>query len=166
MNVRRVVHRLTMAAAIPWAFAGCVAESDADVVANDEAEIRAARVSQNEAIAAADFARVAMFWTDDVSIRSGLGMTITGREDYAAAFGSNDAVTYVRSTTLVEVSDRWPLAWEEGTWVASRRSDGATLVRGRYSAQWRRTEDGWKIRSELFVALGCEDEGCDWLVSE
>lgn len=40
----------------------------------DELAIRTARISQNRAIAAGAFDDVAAFWTDDVTVRAGLGV--------------------------------------------------------------------------------------------
>ncbi|MCZ6857220.1 MAG: hypothetical protein O7F70_04420 [Gemmatimonadetes bacterium] len=41
---------------------------------SDELEIRTARISQNRAIAAGAFDDVTAFWTDDVTVRAGLGV--------------------------------------------------------------------------------------------
>lgn len=130
----------------------------------EESAIRAGRAAQNEAIREGDFDRVATWWTEDVTIRAGLGFTLNGRAEYRAAFGRDTSVVYVRTPNRIEVSETWPLAWEEGTWVGSRRADGARLISGRYAAQWIRLDDGWKIRSELFVAMDCSGDGCAWTV--
>ena len=42
----------------------------------EAAAVRSARTQQNTAIAARDFDRAASFWTEDVVIRSGLGLII------------------------------------------------------------------------------------------
>jgi ketosteroid isomerase-like protein len=131
----------------------------------DGAVIRDARLAQNEAIEARDWDRVAAYWTEDVTIRAGLGATLSGRDAYREAFARDASVVYERTTTAVEVSRRWPLAWESGTWVGRDRRTGELLASGNYAAQWRRGADGrWRIRGELFVSLGCENAGCDWSV--
>jgi hypothetical protein len=52
----------------------------------EAAAVRSARAQQNTAIAARDFDRAASFWTEDVVIRSGLGLIIQGRANYRSAF--------------------------------------------------------------------------------
>lgn len=105
------------------------------------------------------------FWTDDVTVRAGLGFTLRGRAAYRAAFLSDSAIYYVRETADVRLSERWPLAWEEGAWVGRRRGHGERLIWGRYAAQWIETDGRWRICSELFVALGCSGVACQWPVS-
>jgi hypothetical protein len=34
------------------------------------------------------------------------------------------------------------------------------VMSGRYSAQWVKREEAWLIRSEIFVAINCNEEGC------
>ena len=130
----------------------------------DEAAIRAARAAQNEAIRAYALDEIARFWTEDVTIRAGLGFVLSGRAAYRAAFSSDSSIIYERQPDRVQVTARWPLAWEDGTWIGRRRSDGAQLISGRYSAQWIKTGEEWRIRSELFVALDCAGTGCGWPV--
>ncbi|HSM35226.1 MAG TPA: DUF4440 domain-containing protein [Longimicrobiales bacterium] len=131
----------------------------------DAAVIRDARLAQNDAIRARDWDRVAAYWTEDVTIRAGLGAVLSGRDAYRDAFARDAGVVYVRTTSGVEVSRRWPLAWESGTWVGRDRRTGELLASGNYAAQWRRGADGrWRIRSELYVSLRCENAGCDWTV--
>lgn len=127
--------------------------------------VRAARAAQNVAIAAGDADRVAEFWTDDVEIRRGLGQLVIGRDAYRALYviaGNRDsAFVYQRLPVLVEVSDRWPLAYESGTWAAHvGRANGPVVIRGRYSAQWVKRGDRWLIRGEVYVALTCRGVGC------
>jgi hypothetical protein len=54
-----------------------------------------------------------------------------------------------------------PLAWETGSWVGTWTTpEGPLRTGGRYAASWREVDGEWKIRSELFVTLFCEGEGC------
>ena len=68
---------------------------------------------------------------------------------------------YQRLTKDVEVSSKWPLGFETGTWEGHLGTiAGPTVIGGRYSAQWVKRGDRWLIRSELFVALTCRGVGC------
>jgi ketosteroid isomerase-like protein len=128
--------------------AGCVSSN----------AIREARLEQNRAIAAGDVERAASFWTEDVSARRGLGAAVSGRDEYRKMLGPSPVI-YERIPEKIEVSKRWPLAFESGIWVG--RASGAEIVRGRYSAQWVKRDGRWLIRSEVFVALTCKGTGCD-----
>jgi len=128
----------------------------------EAAAVRSARSAQNAAIAARDFDRAATYWTDDVVIRSGLGRVVQGRSNYRAAMGADSATVFRREPDRVDVSgnDRWPLAFESGTWTGHGARDGRPLIRGRYAAQWIKRDGHWLIRAEVFVALGCSGDGC------
>ena len=131
---------------------------------SDAVTIRAARIAQNRAIAAGNVDSVAAFWTEDVTIRRGLGQSIVGRAAYRQLFataGNDSSLVYIRTTTNVDVSGRWPLAFESGTWVAHLGAPtGPAVIRGRYSAQWVKRQGRWLIRAEVYVALTCADVGC------
>jgi len=131
---------------------------------SEEAAIRNARVAQNEAIRDGAFDEVAQFWTNDITVRAGLGFPLVGRAAYREAFSADTTILYVRNPENILVSHDWPLAWEHGTWAGSSRSSGEPLISGEYSAQWIKLDGGWKIRSELFVALHCSGLGCHWPV--
>jgi ketosteroid isomerase-like protein len=128
----------------------------------EAAAVRAARSAQNSAIAARDLDRAASFWTDDVVIRSGLGRVIQGRATYRSTLGADSVTVYRRDPERVDVSDneRWPLAFESGTWSGRDARTGRPLIRGRYAAQWIKRDGRWLIRGEVFVALGCSNSGC------
>lgn len=142
----------------------------ATVAASADANaVRAARIAQNAAIARLDTAAIARFWTDDVEIRRGLGILVTGRDNYRALFNPNpaavasgDELIFQRIPDRVEVSATWPLAHEEGTWAGhSRTVDGPALISGRYAAQWVKRNGQWLIRGEVYTALTCSGKGCD-----
>ncbi len=130
---------------------------------DDETAIRLARLAQTRAIAAGDLDLVASYWTDDITIRRGLGHPVDGiaaaREMLDAGAGAGKLV-YQREAVTVEVSTVWPLAYEEGRWAgyAGDVSD-APVVTGRYAAQWVKRDGRWLIRSEVFVALDAAGEG-------
>ncbi|MEO8623174.1 MAG: cupin domain-containing protein [bacterium] len=130
----------------------------------DARDIRAARIAQNAAMAAGDVERTAQWWTEDVTIRRGLGAGLSGIESYKAIIEraplSDTALVYWRTTTDVNVSPAWPLAYETGTWTARVAGKGPSLITGRYSAQWVKRNERWLIRSEVFVALSCTGKGC------
>jgi ketosteroid isomerase-like protein len=132
----------------------------------DRAAIRAARTAQNAAIAVGDLDRAASFWTEDVSVRRALGQPLSGREAARTALEPPPApasrLIYQRLTKEVDVSQKWPLAFETGTWEGHLGTlDGPVVIGGRYSAQWVKRGDRWLIRSEVFVALTCSGAGCE-----
>ena len=152
--------RLAAVAALATAVAGLVQSGRPS--SREAAAVRAARAAQNSAIAEHDLDRVASYWTDDVVIRSGLGRVIQGRTAYRSTLGADSATVYRREPDRVDVSDndRWPLAFESGTWTGHGPKNGQLLIRGRYAAQWIKRDGRWLIRSEVFVALGCAGTGC------
>ena len=132
----------------------------------DRAAILAARGAQNSAIAAGDLDRVAMFWTEDVTVRRALGQPLSGRAAARQALEPPPApaprLVYQRLTKDVEVSQKWPLAFETGLWEGHLGTiAGPTVIGGRYSAQWVKRDGRWLIRSEVFVALTCAGAGCE-----
>jgi ketosteroid isomerase-like protein len=143
----------------------CSTVTQNPIPSDDELALRAARSAQNDAIASARLDDVAEFWTEDVTVRAGLGRAISGRMAYRAAFASDSTIVYDRETDNVAFSDRWPVAWEEGSWTGRRRQDGELLISGRYATQWIKSDGDWKIRSELFVALECSAVGCSWPIA-
>ncbi len=130
----------------------------------DAKAIRAARIAQNAAMAAGDVDKAATWWTDDVTIRRGLGIGVSGVDGYKAILERapipDTMLVYQRRTTDVAVSNAWPLAFETGTWAARVGGKGPAFITGRYSAQWVKRGGRWLIRSEVFVALTCAARGC------
>ena len=130
-----------------------------------EAEIRTARAIQTKAIADRDFDVAALTWTEDVTMRRALGQAVVGRSGYyemllSTSSGQNPVI-YQRVAVTVDVSDRWPLAYEEGRWSGHiGDAGGKPVMTGRYAAQWVKRDGRWLIRSEVFVALTCEGAGC------
>ena len=151
--------RFAVAAAVA---AGAFALGRAPQHSREAAAVRAARAAQNGAITAHDLERAATFWTEDVVIRSGLGRVVQGRASYRAAMASDSTTVFRREPDRVDVSDneRWPLAFESGTWTGRDARDRRLLIRGRYAAQWIKRDGRWLIRAEVFVALGCANGGC------
>lgn len=125
------------------------------------AEIRAARLAQNAALADRRMDSVASFWTSDVVITTSLGRVRRGKEAYREALTLDSGTVYVRTPTRIEPAKPWPSAWEEGEWMGKVRAGGQVIIRGRYAAQWHRVGGRWLIRSELFVGLACSGAGCE-----
>jgi ketosteroid isomerase-like protein len=125
----------------------------------DEAEIRRVRGESNAAIAKSDLPAFAISLTDDFVMVRGNGV-FASRADYLTAFEKDfrtpGSVHYGRIIDSVELSKAGPLAAEHGHWVG-RLPNGLVAYGGTYLAMWRHTDTGWKIRSELFVRLTCED---------
>ena len=152
---------------------GCVTQKSVTIdveespAAVERIAIRQARAAQNGAMAAGDHVRAATYWTDDVSLRRGLGTVINGKAAYLAQLQTpvhrDSLLVYDRQTTEVETSLQWPLAFETGTWAGHLASaTGPVVIGGRYSAQWVKREGRWLIRGEVFVALTCTGIGCSY----
>jgi|SRR5579862_847656 len=126
-----------------------------------EAEIRAVRQASNGAIQHRDIKSFASTLTDDFMMIRGNGALVSSRQAYIDMFTQDftdpKAIRYERIADKIEISNAAPLAAEHGHWIG-RLPDGTQAYGGSYMAMWRRTEAGWKIRSELFVLLSCSDD--------
>jgi len=127
--------------------------------AHDEESIRSMRAASNKAIEASDIAGFAASLEPGFVVVTGNGSLLT-REAYLAAFAKDfedpHSVRFERIVDSIEVSSSVPLAAEHGHWVG-RVPGGPAMFRGTYLAMWRKTESGWRLRSELFVSLSCSD---------
>ncbi len=125
-----------------------------------EAEIRGARAVSNNAIQHRDIKTFAASLDTDFVMIRGNGVLVPSRQAYIDMFTSDfadpEAIRYERIPDKVEISNAAPLAAEHGHWIGTR-PDGSRAYGGTYLAMWRKTEAGWKIRSELFVVLVCDD---------
>lgn len=131
-------------------------------LSDDQRAVRAARTAQNAAIASGDLDRAASFWTQDVTVRRALGQPMSGIAEVRKAFEPPAPLVYQRLTKEVEVSAKWPLAFETGMWQGHQGTlAGPVVIGGRYSAQWVKRDGRWLIRSEVFVALTCSGAGCE-----
>ena len=132
----------------------CVAQAT-----RDEESIRSIRAGSNKAIAASDIAGFAASLEPAFVVVTGNGSLLT-REAYLAAFAKDfedpHSVRFERIVDSIEISSSVPLAAEHGHWVG-HLPGGPAIFRGTYLAMWRRSESGWKLRSELFVSLACSD---------
>jgi ketosteroid isomerase-like protein len=125
---------------------------------NPESEIRAQRERSNHAIATRDLKEFAVSLDSDFVMVRGSGAFVGSKREYVALFEHDFAdptsVVYRRTPEKIEISSAAPLAAEHGRWEGLN-PDGSVGYGGTYLAMWRRTDHGWKIRSELFVVLSC-----------
>ncbi len=132
----------------------------------DDAEtIRAIRMESNTAISNHNIASMKSFLADDYVITVSTGAIQRSRDEHIRSFAAHFTlfpdVVYVRMPTEIHISESYPLAIENGTWVGSRTTSHGSLENsGNYTAAWRKTENGWFIYSEIFVALYCNGEDC------
>ena len=142
-------------------FLVCLASASAQTPADAGAAIRGARDRSKRALAARDVVAFGDSLAPDYVMVRGNGVFTPSRQAYldrlASDFQNPNTVLYERIPDKIEISSAAPLAAEQGHWTATR-PNGTRAYRGTYLAMWRRTETGWKIRSELFVVLTCDDE--------
>lgn len=121
-----------------------------------ESLIRSARERSNRGIAERNPHIVAESLDKDFLVIVGDGTLIPTRDAYLAAFKAEFSAPvptrYTRTPDTIAVSASHPLASEQGHWTATL-PDGTLTHSGTYSAVWRRTASGWKLRSEFFVTL-------------
>jgi ketosteroid isomerase-like protein len=168
MTNRRLALAVLTAAALTAAPACTTSVRPSPVPSPDAAAIREARLEQNAALARHDISAAAVYWTENITVRAGLGAALSGRENYAAAFAAESSILYERIPDSIIVSARWPLAFEEGHWSGRRVGAPASappLASGRYAAQWVRRDRQWLIQSEVYVAIECAGAGCNWPAS-
>ena len=138
-------------AAVLAVLAAVVAAS-AGTAQDEGREIEALRAGSNAAIARHDAAAaVSLFLPDGLVIGSGGGL-IRGGDGMRAAFGQSfrdpNFITYVREPEKVTVAG--DTAAEEGHWRGVWKD---RAIGGRFLARWKRTADGWRIQSEMYIPL-------------
>jgi ketosteroid isomerase-like protein len=123
-------------------------------------EIRSAREASNQALMHHDIQAFAASLDEDFVMVRGNGVLVPSRQacldTFAKDFADPNSVRYQRLPVTVVISHAAPLAAEQGDWGAIR-PDGSRAYGGTYMAMWRKTKAGWKLRSELFVVLFCND---------
>ncbi len=123
------------------------------------ATIRARRAQSNAAIAARDAQQVVAVMLDDVTVAVAGGPQLDGREASRVAFAEQFAdrafCGYVRDAESITLHQPPVQATERGRWVGRWAQAGRhEEMRGSYIAQWRHTELGWFLQSEIFVTDG------------
>jgi len=125
-----------------------------------DGEIRAARRASNEALKNHDLKAFAASLDPELIVVAGRGTFVPSRQAYLDLFAKDftdpKALRYERLVDSIEVNEDAPLAAEHGHW-AGINPNGRRAIGGTYLAMWRRSDAGWKIRSELFVLLTCYD---------
>jgi ketosteroid isomerase-like protein len=150
---------IALCALLSMSAVACLAQTAAD-----DDSIRASRAASNAAIAAGDSKTFAADLEPGFVVVTGNG-SFMSREAYQAAFAEDFAdphsVRFERLIDSIDLSTSLPIAAEHGHWVG-RVAGGPVLFSGTYLAMWRKSEVGWKLRSELFVSLACKDKAaCD-----
>jgi ketosteroid isomerase-like protein len=117
--------------------------------------IRAKRKLTNRLIAAHDAARLRPHLTDDMILIAGNGDMIQGAEAVIAAFADqfSDArfITYLRTTTSVEIAGDGQRAAELGRWTGQWKDHPE--MSGTYLAAWRCDHGQWRLERELYITL-------------
>ncbi|GAB2557148.1 hypothetical protein GCM10027190_03850 [Spirosoma areae] len=139
---------------------GCSLAQSTSSGSSDIAKIRALRAQSNRAIQARDLVAFGQTMLPDIDVTRGSGPHLSGRDSVLASvavqFRDANFLGYVRETDSIRVSTSGPLAAEQGHWTGRfQRPDGIQTLTGVYLAMWRKTDVGWRIRSELFVNLAC-----------
>ena len=134
---------------------------------DDAARIRALRAENNAAILARDPVRIACAYAPGyLYVRGVSGAMGQGADAAAHSLATSDwldptFVTYTRTPDRIEVASDGQRAAEWGRWTGQWRAPAPVTARtGEYLAVWVPTKDGWRLRSESFVALGCDGPGC------
>ena len=146
---------LTITAALAQTAPNPKTSATADVRA-----IRSLRAQSNQAIMDRDLTGFGQTMLPEMEVTRGSGSHVSGRDSILASvavqFNDPAFLGYVREVDRIQVSTTGPLAAEHGHWTGRfRRPDGVQTITGTYLAMWRRTDAGWKLRSELFVSLAC-----------
>lgn len=123
---------------------------------NDVAIITARRALSNKAIAERDLDGIVAVMTPDAVVSVAGGPRLSGREESKAAFADQFAdrsfVGYTREVDRIVVSENSKQATEQGRWAGRwRLNPGDHIMRGTYTAEWRRIDGEWMIQSEIFV---------------
>ena len=127
--------------------------------------IRNLRMQSNDAIARHDADALKSFLHENYVISVSNGSIERSRDEHVRSFAGffsrfADGL-FIRTPEEIVISSAYPLAIEHGTWSGSRTGENGQLDNGgQYTAAWKKTADGWKIYSELFVALFCRGADC------
>ena len=124
------------------------------------AAVRAARKRSNVAIAQRDTATLVALSALSYHSVSSRNVHTNGRDGVAAQwraqFMTHADVNYVRSPITVRVFTPWQMAEENGAWVGRwSEPDGRVVIRGTYSAKWRRIDGAWLLEAEVFTPRSC-----------
>jgi ketosteroid isomerase-like protein len=121
-------------------------------------QILGAREAINDAIARRDSAGIAAFLLPDYVVVTARSMQRDGRDasarSWADLFVHDEKAAYSRTPEEVLVNEGWGMAQEHGRWTGTVTTrEGVMNLGGVYAAKWQYTDDGWKLRAEIFTPL-------------
>lgn len=124
------------------------------------AAVRAARARSNAAIAARDTTMLAALVSPSYHSVSSRNAHTSGRDgalqQWRNQFVAHADVHYTRTPGAVRMFRPWQMAHETGTWVGGwTEADGPVIIRGTYTAKWRRIDGAWLLEAEIFTPLRC-----------
>jgi ketosteroid isomerase-like protein len=154
--------------AVLLAALGSASPANAGDAVDAIAAVRALRAESNAAIASHDARRLRNVFADDyLGIVGTTGDLDSGGEATAKSYGDvefKDATfdTYRRTPDKLQLAGSGKRIAESGHWVGIwHKPDGVMRKSGVYLARWIRSESQWRLRSELFITLGCTgSEAC------
>lgn len=135
----------------------------------EEHAIWAVRDSSNKALADHDIDALSVTWLPNLHVTASNGEVIPSGAEmtrlFIESFSDPDFITYKRTPDEIVLSPGKSYAAERGKWIGRwKNGSGEMSIEGIYIAQWHKVESGWRIRSELFVALSCTgSEDCQGL---
>ena len=140
-------------------FTACVAPLFAQSSKEKDIElIKLARKSSNDAIKKHDIEGIGKPMNEDIVSVFGNGHLYVGKDSIISIFKQRFAampdLVFVRTPSVIRISNNDTLAWEKGNWKGFR-TDRKTVntAGGNYAAMWCKRDGVWKTRSELYVAL-------------
>jgi ketosteroid isomerase-like protein len=122
----------------------------------DKDEILQLRNAYNTALKNYDNELSLSFLTDGVLSTISNGTLIQGKQNLREYIRNNSGTKmyWVRTPKEIDVNTDLGVAWETGSWKGyAAGSDEKSVTGGKYSAQWIKVNEAWKVNSELFVKL-------------
>jgi ketosteroid isomerase-like protein len=123
---------------------------------HDKDEILQLRNAYNTALKNYDHELSLSFLTDGVLSTISNGTLIQGKQNLREYIRNNSGTKmyWVRTPKEIDVNTDLGVAWETGSWKGyAAGSDEKSVTGGKYSAQWIKVNEAWKVNSELFVKL-------------
>ncbi|MGA8533772.1 MAG: hypothetical protein WB615_06670 [Candidatus Tumulicola sp.] len=139
-----------------------MAASSAEPVQSGVAAIRALRIANNVAIASHNVALMRKAWLPGIRLIETDGTLFSGSQSLASSYAQSEFrdvnfVAYVRRPSRIVVGNDGMHAAEYGEWTAIYKPP-KRVRSGTYLASWRKTDAGWKIAYEAYVALNLEPQ--------
>jgi ketosteroid isomerase-like protein len=127
----------------------------------DEAEIRTARATYNNALASRDAEAISRYWLLDSQSVWANGKLTVGHDNivarYAKTFKDGDFLFGLRTPQRIDVATAGGSdAAEIGIWKWKMHYLGQEITwSGRYLAMWQKVDGQWGLRSDLYVTTRC-----------